>query len=365
MSDFLSKLQKLLNQLVSAGCTAYEDNDKIFLLLNTLPMEYHPFRSSISDAESLTFEEVSSKLILDHEMLAGAKADSRRGVAFYLGNWKTSKMAHNQRGGNRSKDTCSYSHFKVHWVKDCNKRIATDDQSGQGSANVWQAVAWMAQVTAQGNAYGCPPTLDRWIVDSGASHHMASQQGYFIIYYHDSTTVVLANNSIVKATGRGDVVLLLPSGDITLKDVLHIPSPGFSSLLSPHLIHQPGCQIVFNLSGSGPANANFEGADHVMHMFNGPGIIANVIPIGHSFVLHTQRNPDVHATLAIAWMPITLSPIQHPSRKSADLLCQWHQHLGHSGFEGNKQLTKDPASGIKLISPAIEACASCPQGKQT
>ena len=43
MSDFISKLQKLLIELLSACCTAYEDDDKIFLLLNTLPMEYHPF----------------------------------------------------------------------------------------------------------------------------------------------------------------------------------------------------------------------------------------------------------------------------------------------------------------------------------
>ena len=81
----------------------------------------------------------------------------------------------------------------------------------------------MAQVNAQDTAYYSPPTLDQWIVDSGASYHMTSQQGHFITHYPDSTTVTLANISIVKATGRGDVVLLLPSGDITLKDVLHIP----------------------------------------------------------------------------------------------------------------------------------------------
>jgi len=50
MSDFISKLQKLLNQLLCAGCTAYEDDDKIFLLLNTMPKEYHPFRTSINNA---------------------------------------------------------------------------------------------------------------------------------------------------------------------------------------------------------------------------------------------------------------------------------------------------------------------------
>jgi hypothetical protein len=108
MSDVISKLQKLLNQLLSAGCTAYEDDDKIFLLLHTFPMEYHPFTISITNPESLTFEEVSSSPILDHETLVGGKAAFRRGVvAFYAENGKPSKVAHNQRRGNYSKDTCS------------------------------------------------------------------------------------------------------------------------------------------------------------------------------------------------------------------------------------------------------------------
>jgi hypothetical protein len=365
MSDSISKLQKLLNQLLSARCTAYEDDDKIFLLLNTLPMEYQPFRTSITNTESLTFKEVSSGLILEHEKLAGGKAGSRRGgVAFYAENGKPSKGAHNQRCGNRSKDTFTYCHLKGHWAKDCKKRIAREDRRGQGSANARQAVAWMAPVHAQDIAYS-PPTVDRWIVDSGASHHMTSQQDYFITYYPDSSTVTLANNSIVKAAGRGDVVLLLPSGDITLKDVLHIPSLGFSLLLSLHLIHKSGCQIVFNQPGSGPPNGDFEGADHVMHILNSSDIIATATLIGHSYVLHTKRTPVGHAALATNSVPIRSSPIQHPSRKSADSLFQWHLGLGHIGFEGIKQLAKDPAFGIKLTSTAIEACAACLQGKQT
>jgi len=169
----------------------------------------------------------------------------------------------------------------------------------------------MAQVNAQDNEYCSAPTLDQRIVDSGASHHMTSQQGYFITYYPESTTGTLANNSIGKAAGRGDVVLLLPSGDITLKDVLHIPSLGFSSLLSLRLIHQSGCQIVFNQPGSGPPNGYFEGADHVMHIFNGPDIIATVTQMGHSYGLHNKRNPVVNAVLVTASMPIRSSPIQH------------------------------------------------------
>jgi len=151
---------------------------------------------------------------------------------------------------------------------------------------------------------------------------------------------MLDNNTIVKAGGRGDVVLLLPSGEITLKDVHHIPSLEFSSLLSLHLIQQSGYQIVFNQPGSEPPNGDFDGADHVMRLLNGPDIIATATLIGHSYVLHTNRNRVVHAPLARALPPIRLSPNQHPSRKSAGLLLQWHLCFGHIGFEGIEQLVE-------------------------
>jgi hypothetical protein len=194
---------------------------------------------------------------------------------------------------------------------------------------------------------------------------MTSKPSYFITYYPDSTTGALANNSIVKAAGRGDVVLLLPSGNITLNYVLHIPSLEVSLHLSLRLIHHAGCQIVFNRPGSGPPNGNFERADHVVPILNGLDIIATATLIGHSYVLHTKSNPVVHAALATALVPITSSPIQHPLRKSAGSLLQWHLYLGYIGFEVIKQLAKDPGSGIKSTSTAIEACAACLQGKQT
>lgn len=48
MSDFICKLPTLVNQLLSAGCTSNQDDKKIFLLLNTVWMVYHPFRMSIT-----------------------------------------------------------------------------------------------------------------------------------------------------------------------------------------------------------------------------------------------------------------------------------------------------------------------------
>ena len=55
---------------------------------------------------------------------------------------------------------------------------------------------------------------------------------------------------------------------------------------------------------------------NVVHILNGSDIIATATLIGHSYVLHTKRNPVVHAALATAFVPIRSSPIRHPSRKS-------------------------------------------------
>jgi len=99
-------------------------------LLNNICKEYHRFRTSITIAESLTFEELLSTLILEHQKLAGGKAASRGGVAFYAENGNPSKVAQNQWRGNRSKDTCSYCHLKGHWAKHCKLRIAREDRRG-------------------------------------------------------------------------------------------------------------------------------------------------------------------------------------------------------------------------------------------
>jgi hypothetical protein len=102
-----------------------------------------------------------------------------------------------------------------------------------------------------------------------------------------------------------------------------------------------------------------------MHILNVPDIVATVTLIGHQYLLHTKRNPVVHAARATASVPTTSSPIQHPSWNTADLLIQWNRCVTHIGFEGITQLAKDPASGLKLTSTAMEACAACLQGEQT
>lgn len=172
-------------------------------------------------------------MVLEHEKLVGGNEAS---IAFYTKHEKPLRGLHKERHGNRSNDSRLYCHSKGHWEKDCQKRIASEDRRPQGSANTrstntGQGITYMAQV----DEYSAP-TLDRWTANSGASQHMTSPHGNFSTYYLDWTTVTLANNIMVNAADWGNVVLPMPSGDITLKDVLHISSLRYNSLLSLRLI---------------------------------------------------------------------------------------------------------------------------------
>jgi len=112
---------------------------------------------------------------LEHRKLARGNAASRiGGLAFKGENGKPLKVAHTPWHGNDSKNPCSCSRFKRQWANDCMKSTAWDVGSSLGSAHTSQAVGWMSLDNTWQNAYS-PPTLDRWIVNSGATYEMTIQ----------------------------------------------------------------------------------------------------------------------------------------------------------------------------------------------
>jgi len=73
MVDYIAKLEKLFHQLAGAGETQSE-KDKLYELLSNLPIQYHQFRTSISnspDFKDLKYDDVCDRLILEHQQLIG------------------------------------------------------------------------------------------------------------------------------------------------------------------------------------------------------------------------------------------------------------------------------------------------------
>ena len=69
---------------------------------------------------------------------------------------------------------------------------------------------------------------DTWLIDSGATRHMAIDRSHFINYrsiINSKHKVQVGNRQFVQASGVGDIKLVLDTGFIAiLKDVLHVPS---------------------------------------------------------------------------------------------------------------------------------------------
>jgi len=165
MVDYISKLERLFNQLARAG-EIQKEKDKIYALLSNLPTEYHPFRTLISNNPhfaDITYDHVCDRLILEHQQVTGVPTESPSSTststsAFISSQRGRGRMTrgHNGRGrgyssrgpnitsvgtsgrsqtrgmGNEKgssasntsvdQDSCLYCKEKGHWIRNCPKK---------------------------------------------------------------------------------------------------------------------------------------------------------------------------------------------------------------------------------------------------
>jgi len=387
MVDYIAKLEKLFHQLTSARETQSE-KDKLYILLSNLPIQYHPFRTAISnspDFETIKYDDICDRLILEHQQLIGEtgkpigssgqpngaflstrNTNGRGGNRFRRGS--TIHQARRGRGrggyrstqhfqerfqqpsGNRShkidKDSCLYCHEKGHWAKDCPKKTESKLGSASETKSNRQIGAWMAASRKEGES-------SNWILDSGATHHMSSQRELFTNFQDHTATISIANGGTIQATGIGEIWITVwnSKGDgvpVCLQEVLYIPELGPNNLVSVRCVQQAETTILF---GSGPkqqAGISFDGDEIAVAELRGNSyILLAEVREGERF--HDENNMANTAGVA----------------KSSATLMQWHQRLGHLGFDDIKHLAKvHPEIEIQGISNEI-TCEACQIGKQT
>jgi len=118
--DYIATPEKLFHQLAAAGETQAE-KDKKYLLLANLPIQYHPFHTSIcnnDDYDTTTYDKICDHLILKHQQLTGStkqsneSKESKAFLGWKSGGWKGKGKDY----GNAGQKEKGPSHLGV-WIK--------------------------------------------------------------------------------------------------------------------------------------------------------------------------------------------------------------------------------------------------------
>jgi len=389
MVDYISKLEKLFNQLAGAG-EIQKEKDKIYALLSNLPTEYHPFRTLISNNPNfadISYDHVCDRFILEHQQLTGVPTESpsrtststsafvssQRGRGRMTGGRNGRGRGYSSRGPNitlvgtsgRSQargmgnekgssasntsvdqDSCLYCKEKGHWIRNCPKKQRGQHQQFPNSAHTAHtrkttAIAWMANKES-------PRTEDEWILDSGASHHMSSQRQYFSNFREYATYIHIANGARLTAAGVGDIWLAVEKGnhmttEIQLREVLYVPDLGSQNLVSVRCIQQAGASVVFS-----------ERDGQKVEISKNNETIAWAELRGNSYILlagTTGQKNDSTANRAI-------------TASTSATLIEWHHRLGQLGFDDVKALAKKNSDITITGTLTNPTCEHCLVGKQ-
>ena len=187
----------------------------------------------------------------------------------------------------------------------------------------------------------------RWLLDSGASSHYIKDPTKFANYvWLDQPVKIHTGSGIVNGVARGDVILYLSIGKVTVRDVLLVPDLTVASdLLSIPTLVRAGFTVNFS-------------TDTASILKNGKlWAVARSPPGGGLFFIEEFEKIDDYA---LAMQCTDRQPF-----------LTWHCHLGHiNGRAIRSMATSGKVSGMEIGDPQANIgernidCADCLRGSQ-
>ena len=182
---------------------------------------------------------------------------------------------------------------------------------------------------------------------------MSAQQSIFRNFRSYNARISIANGEAIEATGIGEILITVSNrGEsetlIRLQDVLYVPALGPNNLLSVRCIQQAGATLVFG--GSEPNTVSVQ--------MNGDEIAFAKLQ-SNSYVLSVEAScGDKNETT-------NRKANKAQSETDSATLMDWHERLGHLGFEDVKLLAKRTSNITIQGTLDNPTCEPCQLAKQT
>jgi hypothetical protein len=341
----LAKLNETRVALSNASM-GVTDTQYSLILLNALPSSYEAVATILlasGPPTSLKASEITARLINEEGRCAGPSMSLNAMVKVPIkGTGKGKKKDH-------SNLTCYYCQKKGHIQPDCCKKKKDDadkkkkEEGGSGSGgnkatNLHVLVPTSASIEEVNDNVGVAlyaAERVRWMMDSGATHHISPHRSDFKDYTPCKGSVCLGDKSTIDQVGVGSVVFTTSLGTpITLSNVLHIPQVK-TWFLSTRTLAQKGAEVSFTQSS-------------------------------FKIIVNQRRVTEGYLEDNLYWLDASSIGL-NTHVKSAATLDTWHQRMGHMSHAALKSYGPSALTGMDLDSSttAPTVCRGCEVGKST
>lgn len=339
LMEHLLRFDELYIKLAAAG-EAFGDDEKLVILLGSLPQEYDMMIRIIEATNGVTLLAAKEMLRREYETLqkretkeTAFKAAPRSRQGFPRGGNRraarpTGGKNGGQNGGGQFKGRCYNCKQQGHKKDDCPRlKMKTGDEF------VFSATTALRE-----------DDRATWLLDSGASSHMTGDFGDFMEYADLSAplSVTVANGQRLEVKGRGSVRFLLDSGStVKLSNVLYVPRLD-SKLVSVPALTARGVVVQF---------------EHRRALITvNESVVATIPKVGKLFSWRVGRESTNVVNSAVA----TTSP------STARAL--WHARLGHVS-DAKMRLATRACEGVPRFGDhdheGSGICSGCALGKMT